>query len=529
MHLLPVYDGDYLCSDAIAHHARLHGNRVAVVCEQEQLTWAELDERLNQLGNALIGLGCGKGDKICMLLPNGIPAFLVFWATVRIGCVIVPLNPMLDDAALVRLTAASDGKVLFTDAVSQSRVDALREQLPNIAPDRYVLFAADRDTPTGWASGCAVIAAGAKASPAVKVLPQDSMSIFYSSGTTGIPKGAEHSHFGRLNYCYGFGPGLGINRYTVAVCATPIYASGTMITMLPTLYYGGKIVLLPKFSAAGFFEAVATHGGTHGFMVPAMYVSVLQHDGNGSDTSTLKVLISAGQTMPMITRTQLAARFPGSEIYEVYGMTEGFFTIAIPGDFALGKRNTVGKPGFFEDIRILDDDGSELPRGETGEIVAYGPGMMKGYHARPDLTAEAVWLSPEGRTFLRSGDLGHIDADGFLYVSGRKKDMIKSGGINIFASDLEEALMAHPAVGEVAVVGVPHPRWLETPIGVVVLSPGQHANEEALLEWVNAKLSRYQRLSRIVLRSDFPRATYGKVQKDKLREEYADIVQDQAT
>ena len=160
---------------------------------------------------------------------------------------------------------------------------------------------------------------------------------------------------------------------------------------------------------------------------------------------------------------------------------------------------------------------------ETGEIVDYGPGMRKGYYGRPDLTEEAVWVSETGRTYLRSGDLGHLDEDGFLYVSGRKKDMIKSGGINIYAVDIEEVLMEHPAVAEVAVVGVPHPRWMETPVGVVVLAPGSAIDEQTLLEWLNAKLAKYQRVSRIILRGDFPRATYGKIQKDKLREEYCEL------
>ena len=521
--MLPQYNGDHLCSDAIAHHARVQGERVAVVCGDDRLSWGELDERLNRLANALINLGCGKGTKICMLLPTGIPSFLLFWATVRAGCVIVPLNMMLDDASLVRLANASDGVLMFADESSRPQLERIRDDLHHIRPEGFYLFGGGAGNIPGWLNAGAWLASGGAQAPAIKVEPSDSMTIFYSSGTTGTPKGIEHSHLGRLNYCYGFGPGLGINRYSVAVCSTPIYASGTMITMLPTLYYGGKVVLLPKFSPAAFFDAVAQEGGTHSFMVPAMYVSLLQHEDQSTDTSSLKVLVSAGQTMPMATRAALATRFPGAGIHEVYGMTEGFFTIALPGDFAAGKRNTVGKAGFLEDIRIVGGDDRLLAQGETGEIVVYGPGMMKGYYGRPDLTEEAVWVSETGRTYLRSGDLGHLDEDGFLYVSGRKKDMIKSGGINIYAVDIEEVLMEHPAVAEVAVVGVPHPRWMETPVGVVVLAPGSAIDEQTLLEWLNAKLAKYQRVSRIILRGDFPRATYGKIQKDKLREEYCEL------
>lgn len=522
MDAVPIYHSDHLISDAIAHHGRFSSNRIAVVCGEYRLNWAELDAALNRIANALLALDCPKGTKICMLLPNGLPSFLLFWGVVRAGCVIVPLNPMLDDPALARLAAASDGVLFFADCSTRGQVERIRGNLTRVRADGFYLFGGIAE---GWHSADTLIDGGSATKPDVQIDPSDAMTIFYSSGTTGIPKGIEHSHFGRLNYCYGFGPGLGINRYATAICVTPIYASGTMITMLPTLYYGGKVVMVPKFSPGAFMDAVAQERGTHSFMVPAMYVSLLQHDDQSADLSSLKVMVSAGQTMPLITRDALAERIPGAGIHEVYGMTEGFFTIAIPGDFALGKRNTVGKAGFFEDIRILSEDDIELPTGEVGEIVAYGPGMMIGYYGRPDLTAETIWNSPEGRTYLRSGDLGYLDEDGFVYVSGRKKDMIKSGGINIYAADIEEALLAHPAAGEVAVVGIPHPRWMETPIGVVVLKPGHTASGVELRDWVNQRLSKYQRLTHVIVRDDFPRATYGKIQKDKLREEYADLEQ----
>jgi long-chain acyl-CoA synthetase len=519
--MLPRYENDHLLANIIGHNARIYPARDAIVCGDQRLTWSQLDSKTNQVGHALRRLGLVKGDKVCVFMPNSLWSFALFWGVVKAGCVIVPLNVMLDGSALARLINASDGTILFADPSTSDLIDDIRGDLGNIGPDRFYRIG---EPDTGWAGTEALIEAESTEPYPVSIDPEDTMTVIYTSGTTGTPKGIEHSHFGRLNYPYGFAAGLGVNRYSVSICATPIYASGTWITMLPVMYNGGKIVLLPKFSAEAFLDAVEREGGSHTFMVPAQYITLLQYQGQPRDVSTLRVLVSAGQTISETTRAALGERFPGAGLYEVYGMTEGFFTIAVPEDFARNKPGTVGKPGFLEDIRILGEDDAELPAGEVGEIVAYGPGMMKGYYGRPDLTEDSVWVSPTHRTYLRSGDLGRLDEDGFLFVSGRKKDMIKSGGINIYAIDLEEVLMTHPDVIEVAVIGVPDPKWSETPIAVVIARDGAAVTDAALREWTNVRLSKYQRLSRVIFRTDLPRATYGKIQKDQLRQEYGHLL-----
>lgn len=514
----PRYEHDHLCPDVIGKNARIFAHRTAVVCGNQRLTWQELHAQTNQLANTLMALGLVKGDKVCMLMPNSIDAFIVFWGVIKAGLVIVPMNMMLDAATFARLINTSDSKVLFADPSMLNMIDGIRNQLLSIAADRY--FTVNTPHP-GWTDIAPQVNAASPADPVVKIVAEDSMTLIYTSGTTGTPKGIEHSHFGRLNYCYGFAAGLAINRYTVAICATPIYASGTWITMLPTMYNGGTVVLIPKFSPVAFLEAVEQEGGTHSFMVPAQYISIVDCNEHNVATSTLQVLVSAGQSISPTTRASLASKFPTAGIYEVYGMTEGFFTIAIPADYRSSREGTVGKPGFLEDIRIIDDSGHELAAGATGEIVAYGPGMMKGYYGRPDLTDATVWIGPNHRTYLRSGDLGHLDTDGFLYVSGRKKDMIKSGGINIYADDLEDVLMEHPETKEVAVIGIAHPRWSETPIAIVRMNAGASTTAEELKAWANQRLAKYQRLSTVIYCDDFPRATYGKIKKDDLRKAYS--------
>ena len=510
------YEFDHLCADVIAHNARVFADGAAVVCENQRLTWPELEARTNRIANAMHALGLKKGDKVALFMPNSLALFELFWGVVKAGCVVVTLNTMLEGSALSRLTNASDAKAIIVDDSTRTLVDEVRVELGKIAQDRFFTVGQHQD---GWASAASLFDAAADTPPKVRIEPSDSMTIIFTSGSTGVPKGIEHSHFGRLNYPLGFGMGLGINRYSVAICATPIYASGTWITMFPTMYRGGTVVLIPKYSPEAFLEAVQREGGTHSFLVPTQYIGLLQQPLDKYDTSSLKALVTAGQTIADVTYDALLKEFPAAGIYEIYGMTEGFSTLAIPEDIKRGKRGSVGKPAFLEDIRIIDDEGHELPAGETGEIVAYGPGMMKGYYGRPDLTEAATWVSPAGRTYMRSGDLGHLDTDGFLYVSGRIKDMIKSGGINIYAMDIEQVVIQHPAVSEVAVIGLPHEKWSETPIAVVVLKQNVSVGAEELMTWVNGRLSKYQRLSHLLIQDDLPRATYGKLQKHVLREQ----------
>jgi len=217
---------------------------------------------------------------------------------------------------------------------------------------------------------------------------------------------------------------------------------------------------------------------------------------------------------------RLAETFPTAGLYEVYGMTEGFVTVAVPEDWERGKRGSVGVPLYACDIRIIDEAGNEVPRGEAGEIAGYSPGLMKGYYNAPELTREIIWRGPWNRTYLRSGDIGRLDEDGFLYIEGSVKDMIKSGGLNVFAADIEEVFSRHPDVVEVAAIAIPHSKWGETPLLLAIMRAGSSVNADELREWGNAQLGKYQRVSAVEFRMEFPRATYDKVRKQELRAPY---------
>jgi long-chain acyl-CoA synthetase len=503
--------------EVIARNARYFGDKDAVVCGPDRLSWAEFHRRTNKIANALIGLGLVTGDKVCIVGRNSIPMFELCWGTIKAGGVIVPLNVMMSPETLALMINNSDGRILFVDEGTGPQVDPVLGQLVNVGPGGRFEFNYPQE---GWACAQSLIENAADADPQVALDMGDSMNIIYSSGTTGTPKGIEHTHFSRLAFTFGYGGELSIDRFTRTLCSTPLYTNGTWLTMLPTVFMGGTCVLLPKFSGEIFLETVAHERCTHTFMVPTQAIGILGADPHDYDLSSMEVILSGGQAIPGQTFEDLMKRFPKMGIYECYGMTEGFFFCVGPKDYAHGKRGSVGMPIFGGDARLIDQDGKEVLPGELGEIVGWAPGLMKGYYNDPKRTAELIWRGPKGRTYLRSGDLGRLDEDGYLYVVGRIKDMIKSGGINVFATDIEEVFMRHPQVSEAAAIGVPHEKWIETPILLVILRAGAAITGEELMAWGNDRLGKFQRVTRVEFRTDFPRANYGKVLKRVLREEY---------
>jgi acyl-CoA synthetase (AMP-forming)/AMP-acid ligase II len=310
------------------------------------------------------------------------------------------------------------------------------------------------------------------------------------------------------------------DRSCAMLLATPLYSNTTLLPMFTALANRARVILMRKFDAARYLEIAAAERVTHTMLVPVQYSRILASpDFEKYDLSAFRVKQSTGAPLDAQLKRDLSARWPG-QMLDLFGMTEGGTTCILDVGAHPEKLHTVGRPAPDHDIRLIDEDGRELPAGATGEIVGHGPLMMTRYHNQPKMTEAFCWRDAEGRVFHRSGDVGRFDEDGFLILLDRKKDMIISGGFNIYAADLEGVLSSHPDVADVAVIGIPSQAWGETPAGLVVLRPGRTIEPAALREWANARLGKMQRLSVVEFRDELPRSAVGKMLKRDLRAPY---------
>ena len=281
---------------------------------------------------------------------------------------------------------------------------------------------------------------------------------------------------------------------------------------------------MPKFDALQFLQLAEQHRATHTMLVPVQYRRLMAHpEFDRFDLSSFQAKFSTSAPFHAELKADVLKRWPGG-LTEYYGLTEGGGTFILQAHLHPGKLHTVGQPAEGHDLRLIDEDGVEILRkpggasAASGEVVGRSPAMMTGYHKQPALTAAAEWFDNEGRRFIRTGDVGRFDDDGFLILHDRRKDMIISGGFNIYPSDLEAVLRTHPAVADVAVVGVPSAEWGETPVAFVVRREGAADDAEALRQWLNAQVGKTQRLHALRLLDELPRSAIGKVLKRELRD-----------
>ncbi|MBX9815626.1 MAG: long-chain fatty acid--CoA ligase [Sphingomonas sp.] len=503
-------------------------------------SYAETLDGANRVAAGLAALGYGKGDRIGLFLPN-VPHYLAaYYGILKLGATVVNFSPLYTVAELTHQVADSGTKLLFTlsakallptalevletSALERLVVGSVAGALPTGKSILYRLFkqaevAARPSDPRIMAFSKLIHNRGRFAKP--EIAPEDDVALIqYTGGTTGTPKGAMLTHqnlSANARQVNAIDPHPGAEDRILGVLPLfHVFANTCVLNR--TVVNGGCIVMLPRFNAQQALEAVSRARVTAIPGVPTMYQALLDHPNLAkTDFSRLRVCISGGAPLP----AELKAKFEaatGAKLIEGYGLSESAGVVSANPYEAPGKSGTIGQPIPATDVRLVDkeDPNRPAPEGEPGEIVIAGPQIMKGYWNRPDADAGVFVTDAAGRRWLRTGDVGQIDGDGFVAIVDRLKDMISVGGFKVFPSQIEELLYKHPAVKETLVIGVPDPYRGEQPRAYVTLNEGAEADGGALRDWLNPQLGKHERVDEVVVRLTMPKTMIGKLSRKDL-------------
>jgi acyl-CoA synthetase (AMP-forming)/AMP-acid ligase II len=478
-----------------------------------RFTFRELNARVNRTAHVLTDLGVGRGDRVALMMMNSVEFEECYFAIAKLGATAVPLNWRLVPDELAFILGDAGATTIVFGSEFTTVVDELRGRGRETALATYVQVGADVGD---WATDYTAAQAAASAEEIdVETDIDDLLYIMYTSGTTGLPKGVMHTHstvlWAILTIDATADQHFG-DRYLVAL---PMFHVGALTPATSALYAGVTQVVMRTFDPVKAWEHIEAERMTTGLLVPAMLQFMLQTRPERIDTSRLRWIMSGASPVP-VTLIEAYAEL-GIEIHQVYGLTESCGPAClISPDEALQRAGSTGKEFFFTKVRVVDEHGDDVPPDTPGELICAGKHIMTGYWNRPEATAETI---VDG--WLHTGDIAVVDKDGYVYISDRIKDMIISGGENVYPAEIENVLLGHPDVADVAVIGRPSERWGETPLAVIVRSSAT-LTEQDVVQYTDGKLARYKRPTGAVFVEEIPRNPSGKALKRILRERFPD-------
>ena len=510
-------------ADLLTNRARLTPGREALIEKDtdRRYTYAELNARANRLANWMQALGVEKGDRVSILAHNGVAYIDLLYGLAKIGAIFAPLNWRLAARELIYIVNDCEPKVLLCGPEFQ---DLLAEMWPEIEVTHAIsIEGAEIEGALPYDEG---LAAASDAEPDRPPLdPDDTCAILYTSGTMGRPKGATIPHRQILWNCINTASSWGLAGDDVSPVFTPLFHGGGLFAFLTPLFYlGGQIVLFRGFQQDAIFHSIVEDRCTVALGVPTIYRMLMNTPGFAqADFSHVRFFISGGASLPVdLAREWIASK--GGVFRQGYGLTEvGVNCFSMTDEESVVKLGSVGKPIFHSKMRLVDPaTGQDVQVGREGELRIWGPHVCTGYWRNPAASAESLWYDPvdgSGPWFC-TGDMARMDGDGFYYIIGRYKDMIKSGGENIYAAEVEAVFREHPAVTDAALIGMPHETWDEVGLMVVVLEKGQMATEEELQGFCGEHLARFKIPKKVIFADTLPYSSYGKVLKAELRKIY---------
>ncbi len=507
--------------DIIRLNARARPLDIGLVARDEDLTWPQLEAGVAEVASALRASGVGHGDRVAVLGKNSLEYFLLYFATARIGAVLVPLNFWHRAAEHHYTLTDAEPLILFRDA-GYADVSTVAANARAGAMEVLTLPGPGGDDPSDWMRFLERRTPGA---PEARRSSEDAHMILYTSGTTGRPKGAVLAHGRTVADAFSIAVALGVRGSDVFLNYFPPFHVGNWDHMKMFLLQGAKVVLLPEFDAGEVLAKLAEHRATVLLGVPTMLHALLEAPTfNSTDLSSLRLIYyGAYDPSGIMTRTAsvFGAREGKVEMAHCYGLTEGgCFVTLCPPDEVFNHWGSIGRPLPGIEVVLLDDALREVPTGEPGEICVRGA-RMTGYWRNPEATAQAM-----AGDWLHTGDIAVSDAEGFLSIVDRKKDMIRSGGQNVYSKEVEDCLGTHPNVVEAAVIGLPDPVYEEQICAIIV--PAQpvadpEASAAELIAYVRARLAGYNAPRRVEFVADMPKTAVGKIQKNVLRDTYGSV------